>query len=42
VLLNEQAFWRAVFEARHVMPPLKGALTEQRIADIKACLKTLP
>jgi mono/diheme cytochrome c family protein len=39
VLLNEQAFWKAVFEGRHVMPPLKGALTEQQIADIQAWLK---
>ena len=42
VLLNEQAFWKAVFEGRHVMPPLKGALTEQQIANIQAWLKTLP
>ena len=42
VLLNEQAFWKTVHEGRHVMPPLKGALTEQQIADIQAWLKTLP
>ncbi len=41
VLLNEQAFWKTVYEGRHVMPPLKGALTEQQIADIRAWLKTL-
>ena len=41
VLLNEQAFWKTVYEGRHVMPPLKGALTEQQIADIQAWLKTL-
>ena len=41
VLLNEQTFWKTVFEGRHVMPPLKGALTEQQIADIQAWLKTV-
>jgi mono/diheme cytochrome c family protein len=42
VLSNEQAFWKTVYDGRHVMPPLKGALTEQQMADIKAWLKTLP
>ena len=42
VLSNEQAFWKIVLEGRHVMPPLKGVLTEQQMADIKAWLKTLP
>ena len=42
VLSNEQAFWKTVYDGRHVMPPLKGALTEQQIADIKDWLKTLP
>jgi len=42
VLSNEQAFWKTVYEGRHVMPPLKGALTEQQLADIHAWLKTLP
>jgi mono/diheme cytochrome c family protein len=41
VLSNEQAFWKIVLEGRHVMPPLKDALTEQQIADIQAWLKTL-
>ena len=41
VLSNEQAFWKIVHEGRHMMPPLKGALTEQQIADIQAWLKTL-
>jgi mono/diheme cytochrome c family protein len=41
VLSNEQAFWKTVYEGRHVMPPLKGALTEQQMADIQAWLKTL-
>ena len=41
VLSNEQAFWKTVYEGRHMMPPLKGALTEQQIADIQAWLKTL-
>jgi len=42
VLSNEQAFWKTVYEGRHVMPPLKGAVTEQQMADIQAWLKTLP
>jgi mono/diheme cytochrome c family protein len=42
VLSNEQAFWKIVLEGRHVMPPLKDALTEQQIADIQAWLKMLP
>jgi len=41
VLSNEQAFWKTVYEGRHVMPPLKDALTEQQMADIQAWLKTL-
>lgn len=41
VLSNEQAFWTVVYEGRHVMPPLKGAITEQQMADIQAWLKTL-
>lgn len=41
VLSNEQAFWKVVYEGRHVMPPLKGVITEQQMADILAWLKTL-
>ena len=41
ILSNEQAFWRTVYDGRHVMPPLKGAVTEQQMADIQAWLKTL-
>jgi len=41
VLSNEKAFWKVVYEGRHVMPPLKGAITEQQMADIQAWLKTL-
>jgi mono/diheme cytochrome c family protein len=41
ILSNEQAFWKIVYEGQHVMPPLKGTLTEQQIADIQAWLKTL-
>lgn len=41
VLSNEQAFWKIVYEGRHVMPPLKGVVTEQQMADIWAWLKTL-
>ena len=42
VLSNEQEFWKVVHEGRQMMPPLKGALTDQQIADIQAWLKTLP
>jgi mono/diheme cytochrome c family protein len=42
VLSNDQAFWKIVYEGRHVMPPLKGVVTEQQMADIRAWLKTLP
>jgi mono/diheme cytochrome c family protein len=42
VLSNEQAFWKIVSEGRHVMPPLKDAVTKQQMADIQAWLKTLP
>ncbi len=41
VLSNEPVFWKVVYEGRHVMPPLKGAITEQQMADIQAWLKTL-
>ena len=41
VLSNEHAFWKTVYEGRHVMPPLKDALTEQQMADIQVWLKTL-
>lgn len=41
MLSNEQAFWKTVYDGRHVMPPLKGAVTEQQMADILAWLKTL-
>ena len=41
VLSNDQAFWKIVYEGRHVMPPLKGAVTEQQMADIRAWLKAL-
>jgi mono/diheme cytochrome c family protein len=41
LLANEQAFWKTVSEGRHLMPPLRDALTEQQIADIQVWLKTL-
>jgi mono/diheme cytochrome c family protein len=41
VLSNEQVFWKVVYEGRHVMPPLKGVITERQMADIHAWLKTL-
>lgn len=42
VLLNDQAFWKVVHEGRHVMPPLKGVVTDQQMTDIRAWLNTLP
>ncbi len=41
LLSNDQAFWKVVYEGRHVMPPLKDAVTEQQMADIRAWLQTL-
>lgn len=42
VLSNDQAFWKIVHEGKHVMPPLKGVVTDQQLADIRAWLRTLP
>ena len=42
VLSKEKTFWTVVYEGQHVMPPLKGAVTEQQMADIRAWLQTLP
>ena len=42
VLSKEKIFWTVVYEGQHVMPPLKGAVTEQQMADIRAWLLTLP
>jgi len=41
ILSNDEAFWKIVYEGRHVMPPLKGAVSEQQMADIRAWLQTL-
>lgn len=41
ILSNDRAFWKIVYEGRHVMPPLKGAVTEKQMADIRAWLQTL-
>ncbi len=41
ILSNDQAFWKIVYEGKHVMPPLKRAITEQQMADIRAWLQTL-
>ena len=41
VISNDPAFWKVVYEGQHVMPPLKGALTDQQMADIRAWLQTL-
>jgi cytochrome c551 len=42
VLADERAFWKVVHEGRHVMPPLKGAVTDEQMTDIRAWLKSLP
>ena len=42
VLADERAFWKVVYEGRHVMPPLKGAVTDEQMTDIRAWLKSLP
>ena len=42
ILSNDQAFWRVVHEGRHVMPPLKGTVSDQQVNDIRAWLRTLP
>ncbi|HET7909397.1 MAG TPA: c-type cytochrome [Nitrospira sp.] len=42
VLGNDQAFWKVVHEGRHVMPPLKDAVSDQQLTDIRAWLRTLP
>lgn len=42
VLSKEKIFWTVVYEGQHAMPPLKGAVTEQQMADIRAWLLTLP
>jgi len=42
VLSNDQAFWKTVYEGRHMMPPLQDVVTDQQMADIRAWLKTLP
>lgn len=41
VLSNDQAFGKILSEGRHMMPPLKDAVTAQQLADIRAWLKTL-
>ncbi len=42
MLANDQTFRKTVHEGRHMMPPLKDALTEEQLADILAWLRTLP
>ncbi len=41
ILSNDQAFWKMVYEGRHVMPPLKGAVTENQMAEIREWLRSL-
>lgn len=42
VISNDEAFWKVVHEGRHVMPPLKGVVTDEQMTDIRAWLKSLP
>jgi len=42
VLSNDQAFWKVVHEGRHMMPPLKGVVTDQQLNDIRTWIQTLP
>lgn len=41
VVSDDQAFGKILSEGRHMMPPLKDAVTAQQLADIRAWLKTL-
>jgi hypothetical protein len=41
ILSNDQAFWKVVYEGRHVMPPLKGVITEEQMTDIRTWLQAL-
>jgi hypothetical protein len=41
VVSNEPAFMKMLSEGRHMMPPLKDAVTARQLADIRAWLKTL-
>ena len=42
VLSNDRDFWKIVHEGRHVMPPLKGTVSDQQLTHIRAWLRTLP
>ena len=42
VLANDREFWKIMHEGRHVMPPLKGMITDQQLNDIRAWIRTLP
>lgn len=41
ILSNDRVFWKVVTEGRHMMPPLRGVVTDQQMADIRAWLQTL-
>lgn len=41
VLSNDPAFQKVLSEGRHMMPPLKDAVTGEQLNDIRAWLKTL-
>ena len=42
VLASDREFWRVVHEGRHIMPPLKGTVSDQQLNDIRAWIRTLP
>lgn len=42
VLSDDAAFHKILSEGRHIMPPLKGLVTEEQLRDIRAWLRSLP
>ena len=42
LLANDREFWKIVHEGRHVMPPLKGMVTDEQLNAIRAWIRTLP
>ena len=40
IVSNDEAFWKIVHEGRHVMPPLRDAISDQQMVDIRAWLNT--
>ena len=40
IVSNDEAFWKIVHEGRHMMPPLRDAISDQQMVDIRAWLNT--